>query len=111
MIKKALQRYFIRFLIKHLFNTIDKDDVLRVVKGKVMFKGRALSLDVIEKLKEDCAKFKNSTLWKILSNELKYLHNIKMYEESMDYQSMLMGKMGLYNLDIIEQKLNQIESL
>lgn len=109
--KKFLQKIFINWIVKDLFNTVGKDDILRVEGNDIYYKKRKLGKSTVDKIKEDANSFEGSTIWRILKNELKYVHNLRMFEHGKTDEDLLAGKMGLYNLDIIEKKIAQIKNL
>lgn len=111
MIKRYLQKHWIKYLTKHLFNTITKDDVLQIRKEGIFLNNRQLDATDIEALKEDAEKFGESTLWKLLSNEVKYACNQRMYERGKTDQDLLAGKLGLYTLEVIEKSMDEISKL
>lgn len=111
MFKDYLQKRFINWLIKDLYNTIDKDDILRVEKGVVYYKGKALDKDGIQILRENAETFKNSKIWRLLRNQVKYEANKKMFNESRVPADILFGKATLYALAIIEDKIKELSKL
>lgn len=111
-VKNYLQRRFINLLTKHLFNTIDKDDILEVQGKNVAIQhGKRLSPDQIETIKSQSQHLQKSMIWKVLSNEIKYVANLRMYEKGRTGDDMLAGKLMLHILEIIERKLKEITQL
>lgn len=113
-IKNALQKRLINVLVKNLFNTITKDDILEF-QGKdtggnpiVFYKGKRLEAEKTMALKESARILKESQLWKCLESEIKYVSNLRMFEKGQNTDDILAGKMALYVLEVINNKLNEL---
>ena len=95
-----------------LFNAITVDDILLFLPdGSIRYRGKRLDEAQVNELQESAEKFANSTIWKLLSDDAKYNANLKMYEESHDYNGMMFGKAMLYNLDILSKRMEQLSNL
>ena len=105
----VLQRNLINFILKDVFNTIDVEDVLRI-KGTNVWehKGRNLTPDEVNLLREEARIFKNSKLWEILKNELKYHAQKSMFEKSQTPQDIVAAKLLIYLTDVIQGKLEKM---
>ena len=118
--KDLLRKKFIRFAYHHLFNIINEDDILQVkeipvitnkgvIKRVAMFyRGKELSPDRVEQLRQSAQLFSDSDIWKILKNEVKYQANKKIYEESGSTIELIFGKSILRTIEVIEKKLIHI---
>lgn len=106
-----LQKRFINYLVKDLFNTISEDDILASTPGGIMYQGRQLDRETFNSLKENADLFANSILWEVLSNEVKYLSNVRMYEKGNTDQDLLAGKCCLYILNVIDRKIKELSQL
>ena len=115
MIKNFLQKKFINWLVKDLFNSITKDDILQIVqtgtKKVMLYRGKRLDEATILKLKDEAERLVNSTLWKCLSDEVKYVSNLRMFEKSQTTDDILAGKLALYILEVFERKLKEISEI
>jgi len=113
--RKYLQKLFINWLVKDLFNTVTVDDLLRVVKVQgrrvVLFHGKQLDQDYIDKLQADAERFEKSTFWKLLSDESRYIANKTIYEKSRTVEDIVAGKLLLYLVQIWQKKIKQIARL
>jgi len=95
--------------VKHLFNTIDADDILREQGTDWLFEGKVLPEGIRMQLTSEAQIFLKSRLWKVLQDEIKYHMNLKMYRDAKEEIDLTSGKIGLYILDIIKTKMTQIE--
>lgn len=112
MLKNYFQKRWIKFLAGHLFNTITEDDILKVLPGNVlMYRGKKMEKEWVSQLREKAMIFSNSVLWEMLSNEVKYLSNLRMYEKGKTDDDLLAGKMALYVLEVLDKKLKELSSL
>lgn len=106
--RKWLQRWSIRYLTKHLFNTISLEDILHVKQGVYHYRGRPIDQERLERIRQSADVFADSVLWEILSNEVRFQLNKRMYQEAGD-DNLLIGKSGLHVLDIIEKTLQRLK--
>ena len=120
-IKDFLQRRFINWLVKDLFNTIDENDILmiddkynrlgEIISQKVYYKEKEVEPERMSQLQDDAERFRKSLIWRLLRDEVVYRANEKIYKKSMNIQDIIGGKMALWVVKIIENKLKQIEQL
>ncbi|MFQ5976316.1 MAG: hypothetical protein ACE5J5_08390 [Candidatus Hydrothermarchaeales archaeon] len=97
---------------------VDENDILQIERLntippriRILHKGRELDRETIDYLRDNAKTFENSTLWKILSNEVKYQANQRMYYKGENADDILAGRLMNYILDIIQKKINQIKKL
>jgi hypothetical protein len=120
-VKNFLQRHFINFLTKHLFNAIDKDEVIRITietnkqtrlpEKKAYIGDRELDVSMMNGLKAEAEAYLNSSLYKIVIKYLKYAHNQRMFVKGKDGDDLLAGKLGLFNLEKEEEIIKEIAKL
>ena len=110
-IKNYLQKKFINLLVKNLFNAIDEKNIVEV-KGRTMFVGgKETTDDKAQRIKKEAGAFEDSFIWQVVSNQVKYEANKKMFLKSVSTEDILHGKMALWVLEIIEKKLKELASL
>ena len=85
-----------RYLIRHLFNAITEDDVLKIVRGKdgkMLLKVGDMLLPEGEykAIRADARSFKHSRLWGHLLTDMRYEGNRSIYE-SKNYDDTYFGK-------------------
>ncbi len=115
--KNWLRKRLIRWIVKDLFNTIDETDILNIKKiidnfGKekvigVYLNNRKLNQSEVDALKESVEQFKGSVIWKLLSNQVKYLSNKKMYETG----DVMAGQIANFVIKVIEKTIEGISKL
>jgi hypothetical protein len=111
-IKNYFQKKFINWLIRDLFNFVSEEDILRIDEfGNVFYKNRKLDSDMVSSLKESAEGFSDSTMWKIVSSELRYQANRRMLEKSQSVDDILVGKAALWVLQIMEDKIDDLSKL
>ena len=106
--RQWFQRKFVQFLVQRLFNTITEDDLLKTIGRDTYFQGKVLSPEIFVKVKQDAIVFRESLLWKVVSNDAKFRANKQIFESSNNTQDILFGKALLYLLDVIEKKLDTL---
>jgi len=116
-ITKLLIRWFgdddelLLFVVKDLFNGLTANDILTILpNGWVRYKGKRLDEDEITELQESAEKFKNSVIWKLLTDDVKWQAQ-KNLPGSPDWNGVLFGRAMLHDIDIIEERLAQLSIL
>lgn len=117
MLKNKLQHYFVKFLAKNLFNVITQDDILRVFYtgdgnlDSVIVQNKRITDDQIGVIAEQARNLKKSSLWRHLENDIKHQTNIKMFNKSQAPADIMAGKMVLWTLSKINDKLEELARL
>lgn len=96
--------------IRKLFNTISAEDILTEKDGKWFFMDKELSNVEITYLKSESTNFLQSKLWKVLSTDVKYQANKRMFVVSASEVDMLLGKSWVYVLDCITTRLKSLSN-
>lgn len=110
--KNWLQRKFVRFLVRGLFNTIDESDVLRIdSKGVIMYQNKPLTREIADKIKTEAGTFNDSLVWEFLTNDMKYVSNQRMWEKSENIEDVLAGKIMLYTIEVMRKKLENLSKM
>lgn len=95
--------------VSHLFNTVGKEDILKVQDKKMYFQGRELDENGVHQLVEEAKFFKTSKLYKVLQAELRYQANKRMFLDSSTIEDLIAGKILLLYIDIIETRLKELK--
>jgi hypothetical protein len=67
------------------------------------YRGRRLSPEEVSQLKEEARTFGDSLLWQMISSEIKYVAQVRMFEKAaIELENTLFGRAMLYNIQIIE---------
>ena len=103
--KKFLQRNLIRFIVKDIFNTIDKDDILRIKGEKWTWKGKELDDNTIGNLKIQSKNFSESLLWKVLKSELQWQGIKTLMEKGKDDSDLRAAQLLGYLTRVVDEKL------
>lgn len=94
--------------VKHLFNTIGPDDILREEDGAWFFQDRSLTDPEKQLLIGEAKLLMGMKLWKILQMDVLHQANKKMFTESIDLFDLTIGKGWLYVLDCFRTRLESI---
>ena len=95
--------------VKDLYNTILKDDILTEINGTWYSKGKPIDDAIRKVLIAEAEVFKNSKLWKVLQDDIKYQSNKKMFIDSLNVDDMIAGKLWLLTLDTFKTRLNSLQ--
>lgn len=110
--KKFLQRKFIKFLTKHLFNSLTEEDILKAGdRGSIIYKGRNLTKKEIQQITKDAREFKNSIIWKLLKEDATYQAQQRMFRKSENLNDIYAGKLMLHSIDIIDKTISKVSNL
>ena len=108
--REFFQRLFIRFLVKDVFHTFQKEDILIIRKDGVWeWKGRELGPEMVELLKTEAQAFRQSTLWKVLKSELLWQLIKTLMERGRTETDIRVAQIGGYLTQVIDEKLKSIE--
>ena len=106
-----MKRWILNKLLKHLFNAVTEDDVL-VYKAGQLFRGKeSLSNLEVQELVSGSKTLKQMEIWKQLTNELKWVANNRIYNESVTTEDLTFPKAVLYVVDVMEKKIDNLSRL
>lgn len=95
--------------VKHLFNTIGEDDILKEnSKKEWIYADKILNEDRKKLLISEAKVFTNTRLWKVLQADVKHQLNRKMFDRSQADIDLIAGKIGLFILDALKTRLNSL---
>ncbi len=103
-----LKRKLLNYLLKHLFNAITEDDVLRIRGGKVYVGKNMIPQSDVQNLISEAEMIQRMDLWKYLISDAKSAANDRMYKKSVSYDDMFFGKAALWIIDLLEMKVKNI---
>lgn len=107
-VSKSEREMILTELVKKHFNTIGKDDILKIEKDKWMFEGEILSDDEIRLIVAESKQILKMNTWEILRKEILWRANHEMFIKSTDTLSLTMGKSWQYVLDVMQSVLIKI---
>ena len=102
--RNYLQKWFIRFLVKNVFHTISKEDILR---GGT-WKGKELDENTLQKIRIQASNFKESTLWQILKAELQWSAAKSLLEHGSSEVDIRVAQIQGYLTKVIDDKLEDL---
>ena len=94
--------------VKHLFNTIGPEDILREEEGAWFFQDKSLLEPEKQLLVTEAKLLMGMKLWKILQMDVQHQANKKMFTESIDLFDLTIGKGWLYVLDCFKTRLESM---
>lgn len=106
----TLKHQILTKAVKHLFNAVGPEDILRQDENRQwIFQGKPLLDADIAQLTEQAKFLKSSKLWRILKMEIRYQLNVKMFESPNTQNELLWGKLILFYDDVIRKRLQRFE--
>lgn len=94
--------------VKHLFNTIDSEDLFEEKDGQWTTNGKIMNDGEKKLLQSEAKLFMNTRLWKVLKNEVKFRAEKAMFEKAKTEMDLTAGKLFLYVLDVIQTRLDKL---
>lgn len=94
-----------------LTNLIKEDNFLTVHKnGNVFIRGNQLNKEQRAELKDSAVNFKDSFIWKLLSQEIRN-ESVNSLYKAKNEKELIAGQIMIYNLEIMENLLKKLSSL
>ena len=107
--KSRLQKYFIKFLVRHLFNTITAEQLLNIDDHQVFLKGVSLNREQIAELSKRATALEHDDFLKVLFSDAKYLAGQTMFIKSSTPEDIMFGKAILYVVvELFENRIKQL---
>jgi len=107
---KTERNKILTYAVKKLFNTIDADDILRENEfGQWSIEGKPINDTTKNLLIAEAKGLLKSKLWEVLTNDIKYQANKKMFLLAQNEEQLTAGKMFLYALDCINTRLKSMD--
>lgn len=95
--------------VKHNFNTIGKDDILKENKsGNWMCEGKILNEGQKKQIIAEAKTLNEMLLWDLLQKDISFQANRQMFLNAKNETEMTAGKLWLYTLDAIRTRLKSI---
>lgn len=94
--------------VKHLFNAIGPEDILREEKGVFIFRGKPMTQAESDLLRAEAEQFVGSKLWRVLRMDVRWQLNKKMFIEPNITMDVLWGKLLLFYDDIYKTRLQKL---
>jgi len=108
--KHWLRKQFINWLVKDIFHGIQKEDVLQVKNGRIYVAGEILTDAQANKLEKDAETIQNMYLWELLTKDMEYHSFNNGWRKAKTEEDMIVGKMSLYYISEMNNKLRDIAS-
>ena len=97
--------------VRRLFNTISEDDILKQNSDSTwMFEGKPLTKGEINSLKMQAKDYIDSRLYKVISKDITYQANRKMFIDSQGEIDLTAGKLLLFYNDIVNTRLKNMSN-
>lgn len=106
-----LRKWCVDFLTRKIVHTITEEDILQVKGNTVSFRGSELTKEQLQKLKQDADIYEQSDIYILIQNEIQYLAQKAIYEDSTTMDDVVAGKLLLYLNDLHRRTLIKIKSL
>jgi len=106
---KWLRHKLIQHLVRNKLAALTKEDILTITNRGLLLRGRKLAPEEIAQLKEEAKTFGDSLLWQLMTNEVRYHANLRMFEKGIG-ENTVFGRAMLYDLDLLEQFITNVKN-
>ena len=105
--------WFKNLALRYLLRTVKEDEFLRYdEKTEKLMAGKEVLPDAdVRMVISEAETLKNMYLYRLLKNELTNVLNQKIFDEANDFDNIWFHKGGLYFLDILHKKINNLSEL
>lgn len=94
--------------VRKLFNTLSAQDILKEEGGVWFYMGKAMTDAEKGMLVSEATILLDSKLWNILTTDICYRANQKMFVASVNTDDLVAGKLWLYTLDAMKTRLKSM---
>src|SRR3990167_1790242 len=102
------KREILTLSVKHLYNAISADDILRQQPdGSWLFQGKPLMGVEVAQLKEEAQFIRGMKLWRAIKLDIKYQLGKKMFEDARLKEDLIWGQLLIYLDDIIRTRIQK----
>lgn len=109
---KRIKHKILNLVIKHLFNGVTEQDVLKVDRsGKMYHRGQPLPAKHVESLASSARLIRELDVYKYVLTDMQYTANKRMYVDGTNTDDMLFGKAMLYCLEVIDLKFKNLSNM
>ena len=103
------KREILTLSVKHLYNAISADDILRQQPdGSWLFQGKPLMGVEVAQLKEEAQFIRGMKLWRAIKLDIKYQLGKKMFEDARVKEDLIWGQLLIYLDDIIRTRIQKM---
>jgi len=108
IISRLFKKEILMMQIKHLYNTIGVEDILKEKEGSWYFQGRQLNDAEKKLLIAEASQLLSTRLWKVIQTDVKYQINKLMYEKAENGNDLAIGRLWAYTFDTFKTRLNSM---
>jgi hypothetical protein len=101
----------INIITKDLFPSVTQDDILHWENKRLMYKGQQVSRETLASLSSQAKAIKSFDLYKILTDEIKFLAQKKLFEDTQTVEDLKIARMILWTIDVLEKKMDKISQM
>lgn len=104
-----LKRELLVEAIKHLYNTVNADDILRQLPdGTWIFKGKPMTMAEVSNLREEAGYLRKMKLWTMIKYDIRYQLGKKMFEEARVQEDLVWGQLLTWLDDCIRNRISKM---
>lgn len=108
--KRAMHR--VSFLLtKHLLKAVHEDELLIFTNKGWYFNKNRLTDEQVATLREEAREFEGSFLWRLMSNEVKFLAYLRGSNKARHDEDLIFSGAMYYDLELLEQFLKNCRNL
>ncbi len=105
-----IRHKLVLYLTRNLLVALTEDEILTMTNRGWSYRGRMLSPEERAQLREEAQTFGDSLLWQMISNEIRFTANLRVFEKGVDAEQTIFGRAMLYNLELIATFIKNLKS-
>jgi hypothetical protein len=107
-----IKHRILNWLIKKTYKLVGDNEVIKVSTGGRLFLGDSeLPEGVVQNIVHDAKYFQKSEVWKLISNQVRYIANVNTITKSTSADDLLVGKTTIHTIGMIENTIKKLAEL
>lgn len=108
---KSLKLRLLNLILKRVFNSVNEEDVFRIVGSKAFVGRNEMSQSDQQQILMDARFIKESVYWKLLLDDMRFSANDRIFNKSTSMDDVVFGKAVLWCLDVMDSKLSNLSKM
>ena len=106
-----MRQRLLNYLLKHLFNAVTENHVMRYNGKQFTIAGKILPENDVQGIISGAEAMQNLDIWKLMILDMKHEANKAMYQNSKSIEDMTFGKAMLLTIDVMQRKIDKIANI
>jgi hypothetical protein len=108
---KKLKCWLAKKIVKHIFLSVNEDDILIVKNGKMYRHGLEITNQDANSIISGARGMQQLEAWNIVINDTRFMLNQQIFNTAQSADDLLFARGGLWAIDIMEKKVRNLSKL